>query len=113
MIDLVCPECGEEMEISQRMRGRRVECVECGTRFRVPERSRRQADDAGLPTNEYWLFELLFLFIPGANLIVSSVLYYLWKRDYPRRANQINTLGFIIFGIHILLYILFAVVRNR
>jgi DNA-directed RNA polymerase subunit RPC12/RpoP len=117
MIDLVCPECGEEMEISDRMRGRRVECIECGRRISVPDRPRRrrrrEVDDEGLSSNEYLLYSLLFLFIPGANVIVSSVLYYMWKRDHPRRANQINTLGFIIFGFNILIAIIIVSILNR
>jgi hypothetical protein len=116
MIDLVCPKCGEEMEVSDRMRGRRVECVECGGPVRVPDRirrrRRREADDVGLSSTEYVLFSLLFLAIPAVNVFVSSILYYVWKRDHPRKANQINGLGFIVFGVHILIGILIAVLVN-
>jgi hypothetical protein len=116
MIDLVCPKCGEEMEVSDRMRGRRVECVECGGPVRVPDRirrrRRREADDTGMSSGEYLLYTCMFLIIPAVNVIVSSVLYYVWKRDHPRKANQINGLGFIIFGVHILIAILIAVLTN-
>jgi hypothetical protein len=59
--------------------------------------------DQGLSSNEWLLFSLLFLVIPAANVMVSSVLYYLWRSSQPRRANQINAIGFIVFGVHALL----------
>ncbi len=62
----------------------------------------------GLSGKEYLLFSLLFLVLPAACVIVSSVLYYVLKKDQPRRANQINTLGFIIFGVQIALYVLYT-----
>jgi hypothetical protein len=109
MIVFRCPYCHEEMEISSRKRGDRVRCVECGKWVQVPEHS--AGDDPGLSSGEYWLFALLFLPIPAVNVLVSSILYYLWVNDRPRRARQINTLGFIIFGLHIVLGIAFLVLR--
>jgi hypothetical protein len=35
-------------------------------------------------------------------------LYYVWRREQPTRANQINRLGFIVFGAQILLSRLLA-----
>jgi hypothetical protein len=101
MIVFRCPYCREEMEISSRKRGEMVRCVECGKRVRVPEHS--AGDDPGLSRGEYWLFALLFLPIPAVNVVLSSILYYLWLNDRPRRARQINTLGFIVFGFHLVL----------
>jgi hypothetical protein len=64
--------------------------------------------EEGLSGMEYLLFSLLFLVLPAACVVVSSVLYYVWRKDQPRRANQINTLGFIIFGVQIALYLLYT-----
>jgi hypothetical protein len=99
MIVFECPECGEEMEVASRMGGHRVRCVECKRTVTVPG----GRSDAGLSTQEWWLFGILFAFIPAANVLVSSVLYYVWRKNHPRRANQINTLGFIVFGCHVLI----------
>jgi predicted RNA-binding Zn-ribbon protein involved in translation (DUF1610 family) len=108
MIEFDCPECGEEMGITDRMAGRRVRCTSCDALIDVPEDSprrresrRRKPEDPGLSSKEYWLFFLLFMFVPYACVLVSSILYYVWKGDRPKRANQINSLGFIVFGINI------------
>ncbi len=102
-----CPECDEEMEIHPRRSGEYVQCVECGEDVQVPRQRRDvRKDDPGLSTSEYLLFGLLFLCVPIANVVVSSILYYLWKATQPRRANQINTLGFLVFGFHVILMVL-------
>lgn len=51
------------------------------------------------------LFGVL-LFIPFGGLIViilSSILYYAWKKDYPKKAHTINMYGWSIFLISTLL----------
>jgi hypothetical protein len=60
-----------------------------------------QAED-GLKTSEYWFFGVLFL-LPFVNILVSSILYYVWRSQKPLRAKQINRLGWIIFGCEALL----------
>lgn len=65
-------------------------------------RQHRRAREQGLSGGEFALFSLLFL-VPGINVLVSSILYYVWRSEQPRRANQINTLGFAILGIELLL----------
>jgi len=47
-----------------------------------------------------------------ANVLVSSTLYYVWKREKPRKAKQINNLGFMILGLHIMLFCLFTTVLS-
>src|SRR3954468_20159020 len=97
MIEFDCPQCDEPMGISDRMAGRPVHCTGCQTLLDVPEKSQprrdrrpRRPEDPGLTSKEYWLYALLFFFIPGACVLVSSILYYVWKGDRPNRANQIN-----------------------
>ena len=102
MIAFECPQCGEEMEVASRMRGQKVRCVECERTVTVPD---DRPDDPGLSPQEWWLFGFLFILIPAANVLVSSILYYVWRKKQPRRANQINTLGFIIFGCHVVIFI--------
>jgi hypothetical protein len=116
MIAFDCPKCGEPMEVKNKMAGEKVRCVECDRLMRVPEeddydedappRRRSKPKDDGLSPLEWALFTLLFLLIPCANVIVSSVLYYVWRADRPTRAFQINMLGFAIFGFHILIRVL-------
>ena len=47
-----------------------------------------------------------------ANVLVSSTLYYVWKREKPRKAKQINNLGFMILGLHFMLFCLFTTVLS-
>ena len=115
MINFQCPACGEKMEIGERMAGSEVRCVGCDEWVDVPVRARRVRsahlveDDDGLSGTNYALLGLAFFFIPIVNVIVSSVLYYAWRDTRPRAANQVNALGFLIFGAHVLLFIAFAV----
>ena len=120
MIEFDCPRCGEPMEISDRQAGRQVRCVGCGERIAVPEPAgqlrpagRTAAKDDGLSRTEFLLFGLLFFLIPCANVIVSSVLYYVWRAERPRRARQINGLGFAIFGCHVVIRVLVWVLLHR
>jgi hypothetical protein len=53
---------------------------------------------------ELLLFGGLFLFVPIVNVIVSSVLYYVWRRERPSKATQVNVLGFVLFGLHVLVF---------
>jgi hypothetical protein len=65
--------------------------------------------DKGMSTNEWVAFPILFLAVPMVNVILSSTLYYVWKDNHPRKATQINLLGFAVFGIHVLLFVGFMV----
>lgn len=52
---------------------------------------------------------LLIIPIPAVNILVSSILYYVWRAETPTRARQINRIGFIVFGLQMLgLCLLFA-----
>jgi hypothetical protein len=110
------------MEIGDRMAGREVRCVGCEHWVDVPERPRggrriRSADlvddDDGLSGAEWAIFAALFFIVPAVNVLVSSVLYYVWRSTQPRRANQINLLGFLVFGCHVLLAILIGVIASQ
>lgn len=79
-----------------------------------PRLKKKGGDQSGLSTLEWVLYTLGFLIIPFANVILSSVLYYVWRADKPRKANQINRLGFIIFGVNLLVLALrIALLRNQ
>jgi hypothetical protein len=99
------------MEVKNRMAGRKVRCVECDRLVRVPdddyddELPRRRPIDEGLSTQELLMYGLICLFIPGVNVLVTSVLYYAWAGSQPKRASQINMLGFAIFGLHLLIFV--------
>lgn len=72
-----------------------------------------EAADPGLSAAAKVLYGLLFLLIPGANVILSSVLYYVWRSEKPRSARQINWMGFSIFGVHLAIGIGAMAVRLR
>jgi hypothetical protein len=112
MIKFRCPECDTPLEIGDRMAGREIRCVECDAPIEVPGR-RREPVDPGLSGGALAAFTALFLLIPCANVLVSSILYYVWRYSdppKPRSANQINLLGFAVFGFHVLLYVLLIVI---
>ena len=68
------------------------------------EASKEDSGEPGLSGTQLRLFSLLFFCVPIANVLLSSVLYYAWRRNTPRRAKQINNLGFVILGLQILLW---------
>src|SRR5262249_44822940 len=49
------------------------------------------------------------LLVRWVNVVAGSFLFPLWGTDQPRRASQINLLGFLVFGIHVVLAGVFAV----
>ncbi len=61
------------------------------------------AADPGLTGTEYAIYGVVFLVLPGINMLLSSALYYAWRGDKPVRAKQINRLGWMIFGLQFLL----------
>jgi hypothetical protein len=63
-------------------------------------------DDTGLSNREYLIYALCFAVLPAVNVLVSSFLYYYWRKTNPRRAEQINRLGWRILVLHIGLYVL-------
>ena len=111
MIEFDCPSCGETMEVKNKMAGQKVRCVGCDRLVRVPENDedddlpprRSLKSDDGLSSQEWLLYGLAFLFVPAVNVWVSSILYYVWKRDHPKRATQINMLGWVVLAIHVAL----------
>ncbi len=60
------------------------------------------ADGDRLSLSEFIVYGLAFLFLPILCVLVSSVLYYVWKSSYPWKAQQINLLGVGVFFLHIL-----------
>jgi len=134
-ITMTCPNCRQQVRVKPELAGKAIRCprASCGAQFRVPpaaksvtaahavlpaaalddeldedrpRRRRWRRSDRGLSGLEYFLFGAAFLFVPCVNVIVSSVLYYVWRGSQPKRASQINFLGFAIFGCHILIWLL-------
>ena len=117
MIEFDCPSCGETMEVKNKMAGQKVRCVGCDRLVRVPEydedddlspRYSPKSDD-GLSSQEWLLFGLPFLLVPGTNILVSTILYCVWRRDHPKRATQINMLGWAVLAIHVSLFCLIMI----
>jgi hypothetical protein len=62
-------------------------------------------DDTGLSNREYLIYALCFAVLPAVNALVSSFLYYYWRKTNPRRAEQINRLGWRVAVLHLLIYV--------
>lgn len=63
-------------------------------RPRRKRRRRRRREEPGLTTTEYTLYTLLFLIIPCANVLVSSILYYVWRGNSPPAREPDQYAGF-------------------
>jgi hypothetical protein len=61
-------------------------------------------NDSGLSSREYLIYAVCFAVIPGVNALVSSYLYYHWRKTKPRRAEQINRLGWRVLFFQLLIY---------
>ena len=117
MIEFDCPKCGETMEVKYKMAGQKVRCVSCDRLVRVPEDDedddlpprRSLKSDDGLSSQEWLLYGLAFLLVPAANVLVSSILYHVWRKDHPKRARQINMLGWAVLAIHVSLFCLIMI----
>ena len=68
----------------------------------------RISGDSGLSKRAYVGYAAAFMIIPYACVLASSALSYWWRRTRPVSAKQINTLGFIVFGVQLLLAFLLA-----
>jgi hypothetical protein len=99
------------------MAGQKVRCVGCDRLVRVPENDedddlpprRLLKSDEGLSSQEWLLYGVAFLLVPAANVLVSSILYHVWRRDHPKRATQINMLGWAVLAIHVSLFCLIMI----
>jgi hypothetical protein len=95
-MERVCPACGIEVKwpfcpycnqptIERVPKVERIATAPKGVvvqpKPKVPEPTRRL--DEGLSGKQYLLFALLFLVLPAACVIVSSVLYSVWRKDQP------------------------------
>ena len=113
MIVFDCPECGEEMEVSDRKAGHHVHCVNCGAFIEVRERApstkkrKRKRKEKRRPDYlegwEYAMYGTIFALSPCINAIISMVLHAFWNEQYPMRAYQINQLSWIIFAVQFIL----------
>jgi competence ComEA-like helix-hairpin-helix protein len=72
-----CPECGGRVSISVSA------CPHCGAR-------------TGLSIGARFCFAIIFFLIPVACIFISSILYFVWRDDKPKKARQINSLGWMI-----------------
>jgi len=51
--------------------------------------------------NDFWIVLVLNLLAP---LIASTIFYYGWRKQLPKKASTANKLGFLAIGVWILLY---------
>jgi hypothetical protein len=110
MIIFDCPQCGVEMEVSDKKAGRHVKCVACGEYVEVFERlpsgkkrKRAPKEPKGHDYMEPWeyaVYGIVFFFTPCISLLILSTLYVFWQEKYPNKAFQLNQLGWGIAAVH-------------
>ena len=89
MIAFVCPDCGEEMEISERMAGKKVACAGCGERLIVPDggpepereappgpRTRKQRSSRRADLRAVALDQKVILFCVAAYLLAVAAQFF-------------------------------------
>ena len=105
-----CKFCGEEILTAA------IKCKHCGEFTR---KITNQIPTQSSQNELEWFWYLLIwggLIIPYAGsliiVVVSSVMYYIWKKEFPNKANKINKLGWMAFGVGILFwfFIMFVVI---
>jgi hypothetical protein len=114
-----CPNCGQENDGTIRF------CSSCGQALAVaqptvPAPSYAPAI-AGKPEDKlegYWYViiwcSLVVPFIGGSIIVVlSSVMYYVWRKDHPRKAKAINLQGWLAFFAGILVSVPFVLMQMR
>ena len=60
-----------------------------------------QVDESKLEGNDFWIVLVLNLLAP---LIASTIFYYGWKKQLPKRAGTANKLGFLSIAIWVAMY---------
>ena len=73
--------------------------------------TRQKQNDAGLSVGGQFRFGVIFFIIPGVCVLLSSILYYVWRESTPTKAKQINRLGWTVCFLQILLVAVFAINR--
>lgn len=112
MITFRCPECGENMEASDRKAGMAVECVRCSAMVELPGQTRQAAKPSRqqkdifsrdhLTTLEFVLTIVIFLPMAGCNLFIGVILYFVLQEKYPTKGYQILQAAIISCGIMVL-----------
>lgn len=46
-------------------------------------------------------------------LIAGFLFYYMWRKNFPNKAKQANTISYIVAGIEIAGYILYRLLTNK
>ena len=75
----------------------------------MAEQQAKSAPPEGLTSEQYATYAALFIVLPGVCFLLSSILYYVWIKKEKTKAKQINRLGWIIFSVQMLLYILYTI----
>lgn len=97
---LSCPDCGHQVSPSARS------CPGCGRLMAADEKP------SAVLLVVLWLAGLLIPFV-GMWLVVllTSILYYAWKRDYPNKAKTINRHGWMIFLVSFIIAAIWLMTR--
>ena len=103
----VCPQCGHPITAAPQNETRQGTHSEALPQSFDPAPAQTRP---GLSLKGRIWFGLLFFIIPYACVLVSSTLYYAWRKEKPAQARQINILGFVVFGLQILFTLIMALV---
>lgn len=99
---MFCSKCGSEIQPEASF------CSQCGSKSaQVPEKIpesptvvtvREEDRPSGGMIALIWIFACFPLIGGTIVLIVSSVLYFTWKTDFPKKAKSINRHGWMAYG---------------
>lgn len=92
---MFCRNCGKQIAREA------VICPNCGTKY-------GPVGEDKLSGGTILILWLLLLVPFGGILVVfvSSILYYVWKGSYPKKAKAVNLHGWLVFLVSILLWII-------
>lgn len=46
-------------------------------------------------------------------LIAGFLFYYMWRKNFPSKAKQSNTISYIVVGVEIAGYVLYKLLTNK
>jgi len=90
---MYCWKCGTENDDNAFM------CVQCGQILRKMPQAQQEGQDelGGAWVAVIWLSLLIPFLGQWVIVILSSAMYYHWKKTYPQKAKSINRHGWLAF----------------
>lgn len=101
---MFCPNCGTQNDDQATF------CSSCGTALKTQQGSSYSSTPTPGGGNEDKGAETIVQVLSFCFPIVGLVLYFVWKDDKPKAANQVCKMAAIGFGVGVLFYIIMMVI---